>query len=401
MIKKQINQEILNDLKNGMSKKEILNKFLSKVSKATIYRLFSYYENKNEIEIKNDNDIYINEPNNNMDDKENDNETYKDSDKDSDNENDKSESTKEPTWDQKQNDNDDGSDNSINTMQDGLLKFIEGNQTIEDHENKPIENEPQQETDTCSVMNDKINLQPIQEDTIRNMVHNFVSENAKETNNNIELNNFDDNMRYEVPPVSSQLTHDDYKERRKIIIYIRNYIENFKDRLRPIIGYRHLDQENFKMNLIKYDLPNLTLILENIRFELCIKNNSKKVLNTLETLLRSLETIAMMAKIDITGSADELLKNPQFVDDVMIMSCEIDISSIINPKTSVFMATLTQFYKNYYTNKLKNKLNTIKPDIEIQKKFDTLINNSGAHPSIPVGGVPLSVNTSNKWLSGK
>jgi len=208
-------------------------------------------------------------------------------------------------------------------------------------------------------------------------------------------------MRYEIPPVSAQLTHDDYKERRKIIIYIRNYIENFKDRLRPIIGYRHLDQENFKMNLIKYDLPNLTLILENIRFELCIKNNSKKVLNTLETLLRSLETIAMMAKIDITGSADELLKNPQFVDDVMIMSCEIDISSIINPKTSVFMATLTQFYKNYYTNKLKNKLNTIKPDIEIQKKFDTLINNSGAHPSIPVGGVPLSVNTSNKWLSGK
>jgi len=100
-------------------------------------------------------------------------------------------------------------------------------------------------------------------------------------------------------------------------------------------------------------------------------------------------------KIDITGSANELLQNEDFMHDLKMASCEINISDYITPQRSLFMRGLTVYYKNYYNNKLKNKINDIKVSDDIQSKFNKM-NNVETPNLTPIPKILPSINS--VWL---
>jgi len=51
-----------------------------------------------------------------------------------------------------------------------------------------------------------------------------------------------------------------------------------------------------------------------------------------------------MSGYDVSGLTDDLYSDPQFIYDLQIISCELDISKYINPKTSVLLKVVRKAY---------------------------------------------------------
>ena len=96
--------------------------------------------------------------------------------------------------------------------------------------------------------------------------------------------------------------------------------------------------------------------MENIRVELNLKKNSEIFLNTAKTAIIGYEKLLCYSGIDINGVSNELLNDPNFLYDLQIISCEIDVSRYINPKSAAFINVLQKSYGKYEENKIVKKV---------------------------------------------
>lgn len=150
---------------------------------------------------------------------------------------------------------------------------------------------------------------------------------------------------------TNNLINDDVnelREKRSLIIIIRQYLKVFKKELQDL-------NINEKL-LFNHNINKLKVILENIRIELNLKKNSNLFLETSKNILIGYEKVMCHSGIDLNGVWDDLLNNPDFIYDLQMISCEVDISKYINPKWSAFLKVVQSSYLKYEQNKIINNL---------------------------------------------
>lgn len=164
---------------------------------------------------------------------------------------------------------------------------------------------------------------------------------------------------------------DELQTKRSLIIVIRQYIQNFHEKLKCIYGG---NETAFNKKLITLNVQQLELVLENIRFELNLKRNHYIFYNTFEFLATSFEGLMKnVVGINVDDGYAELKKDPNFQMDLLMVASEIDVSKYVNPKTSL-LGQLGLKYWNKYRDFIKNKqefLANIKLNIDDKKIQET------------------------------
>ena len=75
--------------------------------------------------------------------------------------------------------------------------------------------------------------------------------------------------------------------------------------------------------------------------------------------MRGFETLSNYSGYDITGVTNDLMKDDDFLMDLKIISCEIDVSKYISPKSSAFLKIVKKVYMKNQENKMKKNLVTL------------------------------------------
>lgn len=140
---------------------------------------------------------------------------------------------------------------------------------------------------------------------------------------------------------------DELKEKRTYIIIIRQYVNTFPEQLKFLYA---TDKKKFEKSLFNLSLDKLKIILENIRVELNLYKNKTLFLDGCKFLLTSYENVACYSGFNIKGLSDDLMNDPDFLYDLQMISCEIDVSKYINPKTSAFFKVVHKSYEKYEIN---------------------------------------------------
>jgi hypothetical protein len=95
--------------------------------------------------------------------------------------------------------------------------------------------------------------------------------------------------------------------------------------------------------------------------ELNLQKNNSLFIDTCKNLLVGYEKLMVYSGINLKGISEDLMNDPSFIYDIQILSCEVDISKYINPKTSCLFKILQSSYMKYEQNKiienLENKIN--------------------------------------------
>ena len=133
----------------------------------------------------------------------------------------------------------------------------------------------------------------------------------------------------------------------------------------------YTNKSNFERTLYTQNIDQLNIILEDIRITLNINRNKPVFFNCIETGLRGLETLSNYNGFDITGLTDDLMCDTDFLYDLRLMSCEVNMTEYINPKTTAFMKIIKKVYLKSNENKIKNKINSV---INDPAKLEKIIN---------------------------
>ena len=83
------------------------------------------------------------------------------------------------------------------------------------------------------------------------------------------------------------------------------------------------------------------------------------------------EQISNYSSYDITGISDELMKDDDFLMDLKIISCELDISKYVNPKSSAFLKIIKKTYQKNKENEIKKQMTGL---LDNKDKLDKIIN---------------------------
>ena len=87
--------------------------------------------------------------------------------------------------------------------------------------------------------------------------------------------------------------------------------------------------------------------------------------------MRGFETLSNYSGYYISGVSDDLMNDPDFIMDLKIISCEIDISKFISPKSSAFLKVIKKFYTKHQENEMKKQLDNVLND---KDKIDKILN---------------------------
>ena len=121
---------------------------------------------------------------------------------------------------------------------------------------------------------------------------------------------------------------EEIKEKRSLIIIIRQYINVFTKELINI----YLNKSIFEKRLFTLTVDQLKLILENIRIELNLNRNKNMFINVATNGLRASEQICKFSGYDVTGLTDELLNDPDFIMDLQIITVKLMYQNILTQK---------------------------------------------------------------------
>ena len=157
----------------------------------------------------------------------------------------------------------------------------------------------------------------------------------------------------------------DYIECKNEIIIIRQYFSHFKDKLNTIFGNTEKEQKKFINSLTKTTLQDLKNIHELIIFELTLKRNHNTFETGSKTILNAIELFCTrFLKIDLSGATEQLFNDENFKQDLIMVSCELNISNYLTPKRSLFLRTLQNYYITYNKNKIKNNMENIEKNMK-------------------------------------
>ena len=88
--------------------------------------------------------------------------------------------------------------------------------------------------------------------------------------------------------------------------------------------------------------------------------------------LNGFEKVATFSGFDLSGLSSDLMNDEEFVLDLKMISCEIDLSQYINPKRSAFLKVFKKVHLKYNENKIKKKVNDIFNNPETLQKIKDL-----------------------------
>ena len=102
------------------------------------------------------------------------------------------------------------------------------------------------------------------------------------------------------------------KRKRHLIIIIRQYVNNFSEELKNLYDNKKV----FEKKIFNLSVPQLEVILENIRSELSLMRNKDQFKTIMEFGLRGAESVCVYSGYNITGLTDELLNDESFKLDL-------------------------------------------------------------------------------------
>jgi hypothetical protein len=197
--------------------------------------------------------------------------------------------------------------------------------------------------------------------------------NIKETDENKQEDQpiedippFDPNI-FNMPltPITPILSPEETKEKRKMIIHIKNYIKTFPDSL-----------EEFKnMDLSYKTIPELNNLMEEIKLTVCNSNNGDLFLGLFHGGCDLLESVGPIVKYDLTGLKFIATKNENVIKCVKEISLEYQQLNYIRPEKRLLMLMLTLCYGVNNMNKINNNINNhLNKDIDnkISDKYNDL-----------------------------
>ena len=315
--------KISEDLKNNVSLKDIMKTY--NVSRATIFR------------IKKDNIIEkITETTNNETD--NDNETE----------------TKDTTI----NDNETNEEEDI--VEETVIDFdIEKFKKELNESIKSLDNESEKESNNVSLVSNNNSIVSKKSVQFKNKPFIIKPEIINDKNNVIDV----------IKNCNIAKDIDELKEIRSNIIIIKQYINTFEKDLKPIFGN---NRYIFEKKLFTLNLNQLKVILEDIRITINLKSNKSSFLTISQALLKGIETVSIYSGYDVSGLEQELMTDPDFIMDLQILSCELDISKYLNPKSSCFLKIIKKAYMLNTQNKMKNSLSKINDNKDLLNKIKEL-----------------------------
>ena len=162
---------------------------------------------------------------------------------------------------------------------------------------------------------------------------------------------------------------DELKEIRHHIIIIKQYINTFPNDLKQIYGN---NKYIFEKKLFTLNLNQLKVILEDIRICINLKTNKNSFMNLSQIALKGIETISNYSGYDVSGLEQELMNDESFIMDIQIISCELDISKYINPKTSAFIKVIRKMHMINKQNQMKQTINNLNNNPNILNKINEL-----------------------------
>ena len=113
----------------------------------------------------------------------------------------------------------------------------------------------------------------------------------------------------------------------------------------------------FNSKLFDYTIDELQKLKSNIQFEINIIENSNMVFELAKSLCFGYEKTLCSLGFDINSFTDSLFHDKMFVDNLKLLSCEVNFSDYLSPQKAILLAILKQTF-------LINKINKIKKNLD-------------------------------------
>ena len=155
---------------------------------------------------------------------------------------------------------------------------------------------------------------------------------------------------------------DELKEKRKVITIIRQYINTFGEKLQTV----YVNKSSFEKKLFIMNIDQLNVILEDIRINLNLDRNKNSFNNIVEFSLKGIEQVGSYSGYNMDGLTNELMNDPQFILDLQIISCEIDVSAYINPKMSALLKVVKTGYMQNKKHEIKQNVSNVINDQKLE-----------------------------------
>jgi hypothetical protein len=168
------------------------------------------------------------------------------------------------------------------------------------------------------------------------------------------------NLRNENP-----LTVDEVKEKRKIIIQIKNYVREFPQVL----------QDFSTIDFNSKSIHDLNNYLEEIKITVCNRNSGGLLIGAFKAGCNVLENVAPVVGFDLTGLGNIAIENKAIVDSVKEISLEYQNLNYIPPEKRLALMMLQMCYALNSVNKYNKKMdNTLEKNIDenINDKYSDL-----------------------------
>lgn len=160
-------------------------------------------------------------------------------------------------------------------------------------------------------------------------------------------------------PIEPVLSPEECKEKRKIIIHIKNYIKSFPEFL-----------DEFKnMDLASKNIHELNNIIEEIKLTVCNSNNGDLFVGLFQGGCDIIESVAPMINYDLTGLKYIACKNDNVIKCVKEISLEYQQLNYIRPEKRLFLLMFAMCYGVNNMNKINNHINNhLNNDIDLKLK---------------------------------
>lgn len=161
------------------------------------------------------------------------------------------------------------------------------------------------------------------------------------------------------------LSPEEAKEKRKVIIHIKNYIRSFPESLEE---FRNID-------LSSKSTPELNNIMEEIKLTVCNSNNGDLFVGLFQGGCDLIESVAPIVNYDLTGLKYIACKNENVIKCVKEISLEYQQLNYIRPEKRLMLLMFTLCYGVNNMNKINNHINNhLNNDIDnnIFDKYDDL-----------------------------
>ncbi len=164
----------------------------------------------------------------------------------------------------------------------------------------------------------------------------------------VQNNNFipmpDLSTTYFIEPI---MTPEQAREKRKLIIHIKNYIKEFPNCL---VEFKDI-------NFTSKNIDELNNYLEEIKLTVCHSNSGGLMVGVFQGACDVLEKVAPIIRYDLTGLNNIACKNPNIINCVKEISLEYQNLNYISPDRRLALLMVQLCYALNSVNKTHNKAN--------------------------------------------